>query len=349
MSGKHDCGYDAVRVVAMTFVVAVHTLFVVDLASRSGYMFDMAGKSLFLSANALFFLLSGKLNIRVVPDERIGEYYFKKVRNILIPVLVFFFAFTLYSSYPEFHVGSVLKAFLVGSLGGYAGMAYWFMFTLTGFLLVAPFLGKVFDQIGDRTLAAFLILGFGFSAARTVAENVGIGFSWGYPFEGFFFIFCLGAVVERIVNTERRFRALMALSVICFCASILLVMGGYGAGAYDTSPLYAVYSAGLFLVIVRVGRHVLGKFPLTGKVFGAVAKRSFGVYMVHVMLLVPLSAPFVGCYGVSSIGAQVGLTMVVLIASLLLSIIADYAIINPLQRLLDRARRSKDGKRGMPG
>lgn len=347
--GKHDFGYDAVRVVAMTFVVAVHSLFVVDLASRSGYAFDMVGKSLFLSANALFFLLSGKLNIRVVPDEKIGEYYFKKVRNILIPVLVFFFAFTLYSSYPEFHVGPVLKAFLVGSLGGYAGMAYWFMFTLMGFLLVAPFLGKMFDQIGDRTLAAFLILGFGFSAVRTVADGAGVGFSWGYPFEGFFFIFCLGAVAERVVSTERRFRVLVILSAVCFCLSILLVMSGYGAGAYDSSPLYAVYSIGLFFVIVRGGRRVLKRHPMVGKACAAVAKRSFSVYMVHVMLLVPLSAPFVGYYGVASIGAQVGLAVVVLLASLLLSVLADYAIIHPLQGLLDRARHLKSSEGRLPG
>lgn len=338
MRGAHDSGFDAVRVVAMTFVVAVHTLFVVDVASRSGYVFDLTGKSLFLSANALFFLLSGKLNIRVIPDERVGVYYFKKARNILIPVLVFFLAFTLYSSYPEFDVIATLKAFLVGALGGYAGMAYWFMFSLVGFLLVAPFLGRAFDQMGDRTLAAFIILGFGFSIARTIASNVGVGFSWGYPFEGFFFTFCLGAVLDRIINTDQRFRVLMALSTVCFLMSALLVAGGYGVGAYDVSPLYTIYSVGLFMLITRVGRHVLERFSLAERACAFVAKRSFSVYMVHVMLLVPLSAPFIGYGGIASIFAQMGFTVITLAASLALSVLADLLVVGPLQRLFDRAR-----------
>ncbi|MCI2241766.1 acyltransferase [Adlercreutzia faecimuris] len=339
MRGTHDPGFDVVRVIAMIFVVAVHTLFVVDVASRSGYVFDLTGRSLFLSANALFFLLSGKLNIRVIPDEKIGAYYFKKVRNILIPVLVFFLAFTLYSSYPAYDIVATLKAFLVGALGGYAGMAYWFMFSLVGFLLVAPFLGRAFDRMGDRTLAAFIILGFGFSVARTIAGNIGIGFSWGYPFEGFFFTFCLGAVLDRIISTDRRFWLLMVLSAVCFLASVLLVAGGYGVGAYDVSPLYTIYSVGLFVLIARTGRRVLERFPLAERACAVVAKRSFSVYMVHVMLLVPLSAPFVGYGGIVSIFAQMGFTIVTLAASLVLSVLADLLVVGPLQRLLDRARR----------
>ena len=47
MAQSRDFGLDLVRVIAMTFVVAVHALCVVDWASRSGYWYATVGQSLF--------------------------------------------------------------------------------------------------------------------------------------------------------------------------------------------------------------------------------------------------------------------------------------------------------------
>ena len=62
--GNRLYSYDVVRVVAMFFVIAVHSLSVVDTSTNIGFLFFATGQALFFTANALFFMMSGKFNVR---------------------------------------------------------------------------------------------------------------------------------------------------------------------------------------------------------------------------------------------------------------------------------------------
>ena len=94
--------FDFVRAVAITFVVAVHSLMVVDSASVSGVAYQTAFRTLFFTANALFFMMSGKFNLKVrSAKDELTEYYVKKIRNIGVPLVVVFLLRTLYDMYPQ--------------------------------------------------------------------------------------------------------------------------------------------------------------------------------------------------------------------------------------------------------
>lgn len=131
--------YDLVRVVAMVFVVAVHSLMVVDTSVRAGVITEVAGQSLFFTANALFFLLSGRFNLRDVPDGKLDDFYLKKFRGVILPALVIFFVRALYDLRVDpVSLRHVVGYFVRGSLGQYSGIEYWFIFSLAKLLLAAP-------------------------------------------------------------------------------------------------------------------------------------------------------------------------------------------------------------------
>ena len=74
--------YDVVRVVAMTFVVAVHSLVVIDQSSTILFLVFAVGQAVFFTANALFFMLSGKFNMREreTPTD-LARYYVRRFRG----------------------------------------------------------------------------------------------------------------------------------------------------------------------------------------------------------------------------------------------------------------------------
>lgn len=140
--------YDVIRVVAMFFVVAVHSLVVVDISSFSGKLYYETGMVVFISANALFFFLSGKFNLKIrQTDEALKSYYVKRARGFVIPVLVLFLVRTIYESNSSLDLSLVAKAYIKNSLGEFGGMEYWFVFTLFGFLIVAPFLARMISGL----------------------------------------------------------------------------------------------------------------------------------------------------------------------------------------------------------
>lgn len=102
----------------MVFVAVVHSFMVVDTSVRAGVITEVAGQSLLFTANALFFLLSGRFNIRDVPEEELGNYYLKKFRGVILPALVIFFVRALYDLHADpVSLRHVLGYFIRGSLG----------------------------------------------------------------------------------------------------------------------------------------------------------------------------------------------------------------------------------------
>ena len=64
-------------------------------------------------------------------------------------------------------------------------------------------------------------------------------------------------------------------------------------------------------------------------------RHSFTVYMIHMMVLIPLSAAVPKLYGVVSLAEHVGLSVLTIAICVLLSALLDTLLIKPLQRLFD--------------
>lgn len=132
--------YDFVRAVAILFVVAVHSLYFVDQSNSACLWIYWTLQTLFFTGNALFFLLSGKFNLRERTDDAsVKKYYYSKIRNILLPIVIVFLIRTFYNLYPDITVLGFTKAFIKNFAFEFASIEYWFVFSLMGCILVALF------------------------------------------------------------------------------------------------------------------------------------------------------------------------------------------------------------------
>ncbi len=325
--------YDVVRVVAMIFVVAVHALMVVDVSSFYGKLYYESAMVAFISANALFFLMSGKFNIRTRKnDADVKLYYLRRFRGFLLPIFVFFLVRTMYEAFP-FECGLVqfVQDYAKNTIGVLGHTEYWFVFTLFGFLVVAPFLGKMLDRLNGFECGVFVGIGLVYNFIVVAASNLGVDFSWGYLFSGFALTFCMGAVVERLVNTKRRFAMLVFAGLACFVADVAIRMIGYPEGSLDISPLYTVYAVALYVVILRLSRSAK---PI--KAISFMAKHSFGVYLTHMMVLYTIAGYFHASGALGSAIAHFCLTVTAFVLSLLAAVVIDCIAVRPLQLVFDK-------------
>lgn len=102
--------YDFVRAVAIMFVVAVHSLYFVNsVHEQCAYPF-YALQTIFFTGNVLFFLLSGKFNLREKKDDAaVKKFYYNKIRNIVVPIVIFFLHKNVIRLVSRLFVGSGCK------------------------------------------------------------------------------------------------------------------------------------------------------------------------------------------------------------------------------------------------
>lgn len=331
MSQTRIYGYDLVRAVAIFFVVAIHCRVVVDAGTTVGYLWFLASATLLFSGNALFFMMSGKFNLREREDSKaLKKYYRSKVRNILIPILVYFFIRSLYDLRDDLGFGKFVSYFVSSSLSDFAGTEYWFVFTLFGYLLVAPFLARAFVRMSDVEIKVFIGIGLGFNLIVTALQNIGVDFRWSYLLSGFAFTFCLGALVERFAENHRVRCGVKWAAVVCFVLNVTLQYMGYSSCAYDTSPLYTVMAVGLYLALLDWGERA-PKLRLVS----FVAKHSFGVYLCHMMALYSLQGFFAFDQGISTIGMHLVFSLVVFAISIMLAWVIDSTVVKAAKYVFD--------------
>lgn len=345
MAGENRLfGYDLIRFVAMLFVVAVHSLMVVDDLDGVGAYYIWTGQAVFFTANALFFILSGRFNLRERTDDgALRRFYLGRFRNIILPISVIFVirtAYDLYPSWPGFL--AAFKALVINTIYGFNSMEYWFVYALVGFLLAAPFVAHMTSRMTKLEIRYFVIIGLAYQFALMLLANMGIPLGWTYMFGGFAFAFCLGPLVEKIVCDDRRFIVLEILSAVCLATTVFLVSRGWSANAFDLSPLYTILSAGIYLLLLRAGNKMQSNAFVT-----FAAKHSFSVYLIHMMVLLPVASALPKVWGPASIGMHILTTAIVFVVSLFISIVLDRIVIDPLKALFDRATRKKPRSRAI--
>jgi surface polysaccharide O-acyltransferase-like enzyme len=73
--------------IAIIMVVAVHCI--PEGQSDAAHVYTAFMKALLFPCNAVFFLLSGMFNLKPAYLDDLPHYYYRKIRNILIPALIF--------------------------------------------------------------------------------------------------------------------------------------------------------------------------------------------------------------------------------------------------------------------
>ncbi|WP_407417454.1 acyltransferase family protein [Paratractidigestivibacter faecalis] len=325
--------YDFVRFVAMTWVIGVHALTVVDTGRRLGSWYVVLCQAVFFTANAIFFMLSGKFNLVLRNGEEWLGFYVRKARSILLPVLVLFLIRTGYDMWPALGTPlHFLKSFVFNLLENFGHREYWFVFQLLFMLVVTPFLVPVVESLNSAKKKLLFALCFVWFAVSFFMTNWGHAFGYTFLFWGFWFAYLIGPFVEELFAEATRRRVLMLAGVLAPFATLAAVLYGYSSGAFDSSPFYLITYVGLYGLLLWLGDRVV---PSLRRPISFCARRSFTVYMIYMMVLIPLSAAVPKLYGVASLVEHVGLSVVTIVICVLLSALLDALLIKPLQRLFD--------------
>lgn len=320
--------FDAIRFMAIVFVIAVHSLVVIGPdAGRTAQWYRLAVQTLFFSGNVLFFLMSGHFNLRTPKTgSSVWNFYNSKLRNIVLPALLVFLCRTLLDwcadngSSSFFH----LLAHNLLSSQGYASIEYWFVYALLGYLTVTPFLCRAFSGLSVIERRAFTAIGLAYQTYTTVLANTGHEAAFSLPIGGFFFVYCLGSFIDEEVTKDATFHWLAPLSAACFVLSVSLVYVGFGQHAQDTSPLFILATLGIYAGLIRLFRN-----RPTNAFVSLAARHSFTMYLVHMIVLIPLSyCPMMQeLAATQAIAGSILLTTLVFGISLTISIIFDETIV----------------------
>lgn len=283
---KREIGYDVVRVIAMLFVIALHT-------NPKPYQNGSFGQELFLSVfyacNGLFFMLSGRFALSVKLDgaKAILGFYKQKFFSLIIPLLFFgtlFYLSDLLQNGASLSFGAFLEGLLRGFLKDFNESYLWFMFALIGMTLAAPFLGRMVQHMRDSELHLLAAIGLIWEIFSVwIGKNAGLGFAYNSWFLlGFTYYYFLGYYVYRTLEHASYKKIVMAAGLIAFILNAVWTwkMPLHSYNAHDLSPLYTVYVVGLYLLLCSI-RQGSG----FAKFLSWIAAQSYFVYLLHYILL----------------------------------------------------------------
>jgi surface polysaccharide O-acyltransferase-like enzyme len=318
---------DAARALAISLVVILHIA--ASLVDK-GYA---AGKLNWWVANLvdsvarigvpLFVLVSGTLLLDPHWDESLPVFFRKRFIKVLIPLLgwsIIYLAWRIFYEGETFTLQQAFRAILENTVAYH----FWFLYMILGLYLVTPIL-RVFTRIaGEKDYKYFLVIWmiavclppllaqfFGITLADFWV--IVIGFS-GYFVAGFF--------LSQVNYSSDSIRWVSVLYII----TLLITLGGTylllrQKGEYDPyfyeylSPNVIIMSLAAYLLLRWLPyERFYTKLPWLSRLVAILCITSFGVYMVHVLLLSILKGGRVGfVLSGASIAPGVGILLTFLV------------------------------------
>lgn len=268
--------YDFMRCVAIIMVLGVHCI-PPSTGTVSAQIYNSLMYALLFTCNALFFMMSGFFNIKDRYD--LSSYYYKKVRNILLPTLAYMFIYEIWYRASFGSSGHTLAVqYVLDAFSTYQSGVFWFVMSLFGMLLLAPIVAPAFRSMKRELYRAYIVLTLLFLSLSIIGSITGYPSGWSYPFGIGFALFCFGAAFD-IKRAKEHCWLYLLLAVLCTAASTYLNYIGV-ARANDGSPFFAVASVSIYVLL-----YAWGSTARQSKLVSLIAKYSFGIYMCHIPVL----------------------------------------------------------------
>ena len=335
---QRDIHLDLIRVIAMLFVISIHAQWDFEAPLFCSAFF----KSLFFTANGLFFLISGRFALKFKEDEldpasSYRSFYWKKFCSLVIPLFFYSALIMVYYYYcdPNKHLSDITGFFkdlfwliLPSSTARYT----WFIYSLIGFMLTAPFISIMFNKMSVTSLKLFFYIAVGFEIVSIILFDYLLRSPFPvhtWPFVGWYFYFLCGYIINRLDVFHQKKIVFIIIGLICLLITTGMVMYTEGLdGIHDNSPIYLFTCIGLYLLLESVPMIK----PL-GKAATFIADHSYAVYLIHVEVLVFIRSFLPASNPISWIAC----VLAVAIASIALAFPCDTFIIRPIVKKLTNA------------
>lgn len=354
--GGRLANWDLLRSLSMFLVVVVHCgayPCYVGSVNLGGALGRAA-----IICDPVFFALSGYFAIRPLKTN-LRSYYHRKLVTIVLPLFAYSIILYMWST----HLSGVS---LAGYLVFFAGMMgpWWFIPCLIPFLILAPFLYRLFEALDDAWLKRLSVMVLATSVwsclvnllgwAPLVANRPGLSAlvdmaSRLIPTHlvptGYFIFFCAGYFLRRLsfLLSKREKRVLVVLGFVFWGADVLA--NHFGVPVADPSDYWFATVAALFIIVDGVR---IASDSACGKVLRWTGERSYSIYLLQATVIGVIGSAI---YGDAVLGDIAGMVWYmrffvwVLFAvisygvSLLLASVFDAAVLKPVQKGFELALR----------
>lgn len=321
--------YDLIRTVAMFFTIAVHTMTLATPFVKNfnlNWYFQEILVIIFFTCNGLFFMLSGKFTFGndSLSSKSFKTYYLEKIIKIIVPLVFYSLIVFITKNILSDDIPDFVKYFK-GLYQGNLVSSYWFLYTLMGIYLIAPFLHRMVSSLNKKELKILLLIIF-------LVQSISI-FSGNFIFTGWISYFFLGYGIEIIIDSQPKIKMIIFLGVFSLIISVTLLrfFNYYIPGIHDLSITMVLITSAVFLIIRDFSSH----FKKINKFISSFSSNFLSVYLIHEIVLKIISKIII----IHSNGIELVLKLfVIFLLTLTISFVTGFSIdkliIKPIQKLL---------------
>ena len=332
---SRNINLDLIRLIAMIFVIMVHIPF---LPYQNNKFIANTFRSLFLSCNSLFFMLSGYFNLSYVikKEEDYSKYYFKKFFSIFLPYFLVSFVIHLWKVYvlphKKIEVLLLLKTFYKCFMSNSISTHLWFMYPLIGYLISAPFLGNLFQKMTNKELSLLFKIAIIWNIISIyLSENLGIEYSYsGWFLSGWIISFFAGYYCRRVINDDNK-KILYLVGIIGFLITVsceVLFLDNFNH-SNDFSIAFVLFAMALSVFIEK---EIKIKTNFLKNIIFFLGRYSFLIYLFLWNVLFDIVLNIMN--NSNSVINFLLITLLTVVFSLIFSIATDLFILKPIKRLL---------------
>lgn len=336
MHQKRIISLDLIRDLALILMIGIHSY---SAIANIGYFHhtpslpsfsDAFFANIFFICNPLFFMLSGYLNLKAKQTSPI-IYIKKKAWTIIFPLIfseLIFYIYQVFSTSEKFS----LSHFVHNILFYYDGQHFWFVYTLLAFLLISPFLAKMLDSLSDKEYIVLFLISFIMQLFRFFVKSAQLPFSFSaFPITDWFLYFLVGNLIRRLQPQLVRYRLVfLIIGLVSLTGNILVELFSvhYRISLHDLSPLYYIASISIFVYLLTI-LHVSEKLK---PVLFYLSKQSYFIFLIHSLFIHPATRIIKAVSIQNSILALALTILIVLALSLIVSIVFNLALMDPLKK-----------------
>lgn len=239
----------------------------------------------------VFVMISGALLLGTSKDEPISLFYRKRAMRVLIPTLSWSILFLLWVAYNKIIAGETVS--IVGLIKmlllGKAYFHLWFLYMILCLYLFTPFLRKIVRQSSKKELLLFVFICFAFSTAdysfdMLVSGKQDLFVNWFLYYVPYF-------VCGYLIKEDKNVYPPVLLWAVFLVSVVFTALACYmlAVASEITTGLYFYNYLSINVIIMSVSMMYLLKSinkPLAGTGFNkTLASLSFGIYLVHPVVL----------------------------------------------------------------
>ncbi len=335
---------DLTRVISIFMVIVIHVSSpLYNHMGRNEFPNWLAGviyNSIARVSVPLLFMVSGYLLLR--REESLLSFFNNRFRKVLIPMGVWLAIYLLWDrgGFANFTLLNALKAMLFAMLTGSVYYHFWFLYSLVAIYFFVPALRGFVRSADETNLWYLALVWFFFGPLMDYLERTFLDaafvLNFGF-FTRYFGYFYLGYVLGRTRFSPRAslLAAAAHLVLIVFTAYSTVALSLKTGEFQDFYLYYLRLNLALMSVFAFIWLKSLGEWlgerasPALMRLFRSLSSASFGVYLIHAMLLTMLRNGTFG-FKLTALSAPPYL-MIPLLSALVFAVC--YALVRLLQRL----------------